>query len=227
MKKYESKSDVYRNISKLRKQLGVSVDAYPLDIQKICKEVLNIVVEDVEYKTPGLRGTAIPSVSSMGVPDIILLSAFRDEDEKNFDCAHELYHTAFHRGTRKAFNCNENSILPQNRYLEWQANEGGAELAVPYRLFLPIMKDVYDKLNGSTLSPFVRAEIAERFNVTDIVIKNRIENLKYEIHQYLSGVSLDNIILMSKTKQEQVGINIKSINSDIDIYEMTMFEELS
>lgn len=54
---------------------------------------------------------------------------------------------------------------------------------------------------------------AEKFNVTSIVLKNRLNALKYEIYQYIEQeVDLDNIKFLSKTKQENLGISIKSFN---------------
>ncbi len=60
--------------------------------------------------------------------------------------------------------------------------------------------------------------MAQIFHVPDAVIKYRLENLKYEIFQYLNGVKLDDIEILSLHQQKQRGIKVDSLNtvSDID-----------
>ena len=63
-------------------------------------------------------------------------------DEMNFICGHEIVHVKFHRYYHvKTFQCFDTIKATQNRFLEWQANGGSAELTVPMRKFLPIVKE--------------------------------------------------------------------------------------
>ena len=76
-------------------------------------------------------------------PDIILLNSHRNKIEQKIDCSHEAIHLAFHRNINcKSFNCFETALPSQNKYLEWQANEGSAELNVPFQTLLPKIKKI-------------------------------------------------------------------------------------
>lgn len=59
----------------------------------------------------------------------------------------------------------------------------------------------------------LRADLARDFSVSSAIIFYRLESLKYEISQYLNGVSLDEIELLSDNLQKQKGINARSLNN--------------
>lgn len=50
------------------------------------------------------------------------------------------------------------------------------------------------------------------FHVPEAVINYRIENLKYETEQYLSGVPLDKLEILSAKKQCERNIQVQSLN---------------
>jgi len=68
-----------------------------------------------------------------------------------------------------------------------------------------------------------KLQLAHDFNVSDCVMEYRFESLKYEIAQYLNGISLENLKIMSKKQQEQMGISVKSLN---DIENVLFLEEI-
>lgn len=231
MSRYLSKNELYIKVALLRKKLGVDYEGYPINTEKLILSTQNknmaendyVIIQKLSFKTNGLRGMAV--MGEKTYKDIILLNSQRDESEQNFDCAHELIHLSLHRNEQvKTFNCFEKVKPNQNKFLEWQANEGAAELIVPYRLLLPKVKEKYDKLNSWQQIRKFKEDLAIQFNVTGTVMRFRLESLKYEIEQYVSGTKLDDIEIISNTAQTQKGVNSVSLNQ---IEEKDFFNELN
>ena len=66
--------------------------------------------------------------------------------------------------------------------MEWHANEGGAELIVPHRDFIPrFLRELQYVRDNPDLFYDVRAKLADFYHVSYTVIENRINNLAYEI----------------------------------------------
>lgn len=142
---------------------------------------------------------------------VILVNSKKSFEEQNFHGFHELMHipTADKPGTM--LRCYERLKPNQNSYLEWLANEGAAEFTVPYRVLLPIIKMEYPHLiKGFGTLDFCN-NYASSFAVSPIVMQNRIDSLKYEIEQYMCGVPLDKIEILSNRKQVNRGIVAKSL----------------
>lgn len=99
----------------------------------------------------------------------------------------------------------------QNSYIEWLANEGAAEFTVPYKILLPIIKLEYPNLIKGVGTTVFCNNYASSFAVSPIVMQNRIDSLKYEIEQYMCGVPLDKIEILSNRKQVDRGIVAKSL----------------
>ena len=205
MNTYVSKIGVCNHINELKEKLGIEIKSYPINIKKICGEIEGLTLESIPLKSKGLRGIAVLSKDKSD-DDIILLNSNRDACEQNFDCGHELYHVAFHRYAGNTFNCLENVKPCQNKFLEWQANEGSAELLVPYKLLLPEIKKSYCTLKSyQGIQNFIY-KMSKKFNVTDSVISIRLDDLKYEIFQYVNGASLNDVKVLSDKRQKDDGI---------------------
>lgn len=145
--------------------------------------------------------------------DVILLSANRTECEQNVDCGHEFIHLYFQRDKPVAgFNCFEKVRKQQNPYFEWQANEGSAELLLSYKILLPLIKSSMPHLRGYDEIREFKMQLSALYNLTPAVIYFIIESLKYEIQQYLYGVPIDKIELLSANAQRTRRINVKSLN---------------
>lgn len=211
MNRHCTKAELYQSIRILRHQCNISEKNGPLDLISLCENLPNLALGFPPFKTPGLKG--ISCLSTDGGPDIILLNGNLSWRENNFTCGHELIHVTLHRdGPAKSFNCFERARPNQDRFLEWQANEGAAELLLPARFLLPRIKERFSQLQ--TWQDFVhfKGELAETFRITEAVVTFRFESLKYEISQYLSGIPLEEIRLLSSSKQQEAGIHIKSLN---------------
>lgn len=213
MSQHYDKFNLYLGIERLRGFLELDNSCYPLDIIEICRDLGFINVNYLPFATNGLKAMAVMTNYKYD-NDYIILRENQGAREHNFFCGHELIHLLWHRDDHTStFKCYDKVMPQQDCFLEWQANEGCAELLVPYKMLLPLIKenirsnvDWQDIYNGI-------GKLSKRFNVSSSVIENRFESLKYEIHQYCSnGVELDDIEILSARKLKMRGIDVKSIN---------------
>jgi Zn-dependent peptidase ImmA (M78 family) len=131
--------------------------------------------------------------------------------EQNFDCAHELIHFLFPHPPIPYF-CEEGSTK-KKEYYEWEANEGAAELLIPHSDFIPNVCAAY---TGYDSDLNYLAYFSEKYMVTENVIRLRIKNLSYEIDQYLSGVPVDSLKILSKQSQTRKGLNVVDFTAVMD-----------
>lgn len=211
---YYSKQNLYREISQFKEFLGLKKNSYGFDLVELCLDH-GITIEFLPFKTKGLRGMVVFGKNEH--EDAILLNSNRSKREQNFDCGHETIHLGFHRKAGlQTLNCFDKIKDTQNPFLEWHANEGAAELFIPYKVLLPLIKERIRDSSDYSVIESAKLDMANIFEMPEAVIKYRIENLKYEIHQYLNGVSLDNIEILSLTQQERRNIKINSLNTISD-----------
>ena len=142
---------------------------------------------------------------------VILINSNMSFESQNFHGFHELVHIPTVDTQGMVLKCFEKILPTQDPYIEWLANEGAAEFLVPYQILLPLIRnEVKDMMQGIGTYEFCLRHSAD-FLVTPIVIEHRIDSLRYEIYQYLKGIPLDEIELLSKTQQEKLGIKVKSL----------------
>lgn len=214
MSLYYSKEGLYREVGLIKEFLGLYRNEYGFDLINYCTDN-GTIIESVPFKTHGLRGMAI--IGDEFQEDIILLNKKRSKSEQNFDCGHEVIHLCLHREIgQRSFNCFDNVQKTQNTFIEWQANEGSAELFVPYKIFIPLVKQKIGNSTDHHVIENAKTEMASIFNVPEAVIRYRLENLKYEIFQYLNGIPLDRLEILSLNQQRQRNIDILSINDISD-----------
>ena len=122
-------------------------------------------------------------------------------------------HYAFHRdGKVQAFQCYYETMPSQDTFIEWQANEGAAELLVPYRLLMPEIERYYSSFYTFRGLLRFRGHMASKFNVSPIVIRTRLESLRYEISQYLGGTPIPDLRVLSNSQQMKLGLGASSLN---------------
>lgn len=208
MSVYIDKASLYRRIQNVRNQLRITHQDYPLDSLQLCSKVLEKKIGYAPFKAPALRGMAAIDKSNHK-NDVILLNSARTKIEQNFDCAHEIIHTIAHRNLPgiTSFNCFETVGKKQDPFIEWQANEGAAELLVPYKHFIPIYVNLSRKYARNFNKTPPEKELSTMYNVTEAVISHRINALNYEIYQYLEHGDINNIEILSQAKQQQRGWN--------------------
>lgn len=213
-----SKLELYRFIDELHLFLNLDYDSFPLNTINICTTLHNTEIQYHDFNTNGFCAAVLLGDKS----DTMILNAARKPDEMNFDCGHELIHASKHRGMGiRAFSCMEMKLKRKDYgFLEWEANEGSAQLLVPHYSILPEIKKVYPYLNSRIDFLQFKNEMAFKYGVSEAVINFRFESLKYEIEQYLQGVSLNGLRVLSNHQQQVRGIRIKSLNDK----EMELFE---
>ncbi|MCI7300438.1 MAG: ImmA/IrrE family metallo-endopeptidase [Clostridiales Family XIII bacterium] len=206
MSSYIDKNSLYKKVQYIRNHLKITYLDYPLDSLKLCSEVLGKKMGYAPFKAPALRGIAAIDKNDYQ-NDVILLNSARTKIEQNFDCAHEIIHTIAHRNLPgiTSFSCFETVGKKQDPFIEWQANEGAAELLVPYRIFIPLYLEMSRKYARDFSNTPPEKPLARRFRVTEGVIHNRIESLNYEIYQYVQYGDINNIEILSQRKQKERG----------------------
>lgn len=212
---YCTKLALYNYVESFRKALDIRKHDYPLNTKKVC-EVLGVKVGELPFETHGLRGMAIKGKQPLK-DDVVILNSFRGSYEQNFDCGHEVIHLVRHRAQiSQTFQCFEKVGVLQNSFLEWQANEGSAELIIPYKDFIPLFLSEVSSCHDFFDYDALLLELAQIFNVPKTVIVLRIESLKYEINQFERNIHIDNIDVRSNNYQQSSGIVIESYNKKFD-----------
>lgn len=210
---YYTKKELYRIIGQIRSDLLLKTEqtVYPVPLLHICKQIEGLAVEAVPFRTKSLRGMAVIAENA-NHNDIILLNSHLDERELHFYCAHELVHICLHREEPgRQFSCYDKAMPHQDPALEWQANEGAAELLVPYHSLLPNIKRRMPSLHSAEAFRAFRTGLAVFYGVSGHVIRLRLESLKFEIQQHLEGCPVEKIELMSRRQQQNRHVDVKSL----------------
>lgn len=220
---FYTKHQLYARVDSIREEFAILNNIPVLDTKEFLTQVPNLQIASVPFVTSALHG--ICSFGKSGESDVILLNANRSLTERNFDGMHEFIHIHEHRGEPKdSFRCYDRVTDKQNSFLEWQANEGAAEMLVPYRDFIPRF---YRHFCEMKQDPFdgvpIQAKLADFYSVSTQVIENRIQSLSYEIHQYSQGVPICEIVLMSHAQQKRQGIQPPDYN---DIYNSAFIQDI-
>lgn len=208
---YCTKESLYQYVNELKHCMGIDHKEIGIKFYDKCKMLQKLKIELVDFKEKTLRGMSWPN------DYIILLNSSRSCVERNFDCAHEFIHVVKHRHENfQTFNCFDTLRPNQNLFLEWQANEGAAEMLVPYKIFIPKFcknvkncNDIFEYCN-------LKQHLANYFKVPLTVIDLRIENLKYEIQQYENGCSINKLHILSNAQQIKNKISVVSYNVKFD-----------
>ena len=104
----------------------------------------------------------------------ILVNSNLSYAERNFYGFHELIHVfSSPLNSAQTFSCFDTVKPHQNPYIEWIANEGAAELLVPYKVLLPIVKENYSELITDLGVYEFCEKYADIFSVTPTVVQHR------------------------------------------------------
>lgn len=178
-----TKKELHKFVNNKILDLGINlsdIDNYKINSKevahKICK---NLNIEYINFNEIKICGILYKGTNTTTIG----LNSKRSEKGQNFDCAHEIMHYLLHESN--IFYCNEKN----NNHFEWQANEGAAQLLMPYQVFIPkflkmalIMHDFY-RYEDVFLNKLTE-HLSYNFNVGNLAIENRIKNLKNEIFDY-------------------------------------------
>lgn len=198
-----TKTKLYERVESIRSELGIGAGIPIFSLAAYLHYRPSLKIAAVPFETTSLHGMC--SFGENGKADVILLNSYRRPNDQNFDLAHEFIHIHEHRdGKRPAFCCYEKVTSKQDSRVEWQANEGAAQLLVPFQDFIP--RFVQFSSSGEIPLHWIPSALAEYYHVSTQVINLRLENLGYEIDQYRNGVPIDRIQLLSHAQQRRMGI---------------------
>lgn len=213
-KKYFNKSQLYEEIDRCRKILNAN-GITEINIGNICEEYPHISVRYEPFETPGLRGMVIFSTGGNPI-NRIFINSLLPSTEQHFHSIHEYLHIYLHSDIGgNDITCFENGIKNnQDSGIEWQANEGAAELIMPYKEFIPWFYQMFTEYsNGSDYWKLMYDDfdvtdvLADHYKVSVPVICNRISSLAYEIDQFCSGIPIDDVEILAHNKQVKRGIS--------------------
>lgn len=202
---YWTKRILYNQVDNLKYELGLDfIDAsYPINSKALAKEhCKNVFIDEIDFPSQYICGILYKGDISTS----IALNSSREACQQNFDCMHELIHYFFHDISCCQLMCSDKNIQ-QDSYIEWQANEGAAQFLVPYQIFIPKYLELEKKYAHSFWEDDSIEELAEYFNVSYGVIKNRINSLETEILQYKRGKDIKSLALISKNRAVTLGLN--------------------
>lgn len=182
--KFITKAILYGEIDRIRAENGISGPADPYAMAKH----LGIPVSLYEFDSRRFSGALI---RGKNMAEIIVNSS-RSPEARRFTVAHELVHYFLHDGA--LFSCLEQSSVTA---LEWQANEGAAELLLPYRYFLFSYRNIRS-LYLADEDRAVRA-LAKEFSATPTMVRTRLLSLSPEIAQLEAGVPFEKVRLLSRS----------------------------
>ena len=190
-----AKKELYNYIAKIRRVLNIK--EYPIDIRSIADNIDDLHIVHQHFNSKGLYGMLVPA--ECGDEQYIMLVNDKQEfDTETTTYAHEIIHFFRHRDKYAAHMFYyDGGVMPiEDVFCNWEAVEGGDELLVPYKLFIPECVRVDSKLP----LPDADEYLGKRFRVGAPLIKRRRRSLQYEIDQYLNGVSIEEVDLGSNTQ---------------------------
>lgn len=230
---YLTKAQLYEIVEQCR-DLLLKRGVLKITIENICAVFSNIEVAYVPFTSPGLKGMVSLATEEEST-HCILINSFLPVEEQRFHSIHEFMHIALHNQLPgRCYKCFEQIRPMQDPILEWQANEGSAQLLMPYQEFIPrfsalfsdfqLRPDVWDILYGESS---VIEVLARHYEVSVPVIRNRISTLSYEIDQYRNDVDISEINVISYKKQNEYGIHPTNYLEQVDrIYCRYEFKQL-
>lgn len=201
-----TKKDLYDCIWCMRANLNIPFERSCYRIGELTCDYVQ--VESRRFENKNLCGI-INKAMAPGISHIVINSNNSREIQR-FSLLHELMHWFFHSP-----NLNHCNIIGRKELIfeDYQANEGAAEFLMPCMVVVMTCAHLVNKNDLSLYDiEFVKGNIAKYFGVTDGMVYNRIESLKYEIWQYANGVDFGSLKMLSKKQQLAKGIKIGSLN---------------
>lgn len=204
-----SKEELYTLIDYIRKCFNITIDMNePFNIVNFFNNFVNIIeCEFYNFNDNKIGGFLVKN--RYPEKSHIVINSSKERISSLFDLAHELIHYLLHPENRQYY---ISTSLCNIDNFEWQANEGAAELLVPYKKFIPIFTTLIKHCTNYNQYINLLKRLSEIFVVSTAVIEYRISGLKYEIYQYENRTQLDNLEFLSQRSQEEKGIYIKSYN---------------
>ncbi len=165
---------LYRQVEALRTLWGVWE---PFDPFLIAETLPGMELRCHPFQTKGFHGFIVTSDDKRRAR--IVLNSLRSPEEQAFDLSHELIHYALHPPTREV-----HSRAP---FLEWQADEGAAELLLPRVRLLDFLYEARARIREPSQADALIRLLARRQGVTAAMVRRRIWSLRLDAVQVLGG----------------------------------------
>ena len=165
---------LYRRIDSLRRLWNVQD---PFDPFMIAETLPGIRLYETAFSTAGLHGFIVTSPDKNRAT--IVLDTRRSDKEQMFDLSHELIHFALHPPTDRAHG--------YSPFMEWQANEGAAELLLPRALLLRILSETRERIRTPDDAALLVRSLARRQGIRETVVRWRMWSLRQDAARTLAG----------------------------------------
>lgn len=179
-----SRSELYRAADNIRAELFIKGSEPLVELAMAAYGSYG-----TETYTAPFRTERICALSSPGEPDVILLNRNKPEPVLRFAMAHELIHTRLHRDIPCAFLI-EDPLASRDPVLEREANDGAAELLLPWREIVPLMAEYRVSLGNNCYGAFC-ARICAAKRVSRKVAEIRARELWHVMQVYIASRSFD------------------------------------
>lgn len=195
-----NKAQLYAFVREKRRELGINLSSYPLHSQEIAGRYGNLVLQHREFSSKKIGGMLVKNRVS-----VMTLNTLHSQAEQNFYGFHELVH--FWDDPKSEYLCIDGQVPIQDRYIEWKANEGAAEMAVPFETFLPDVVGIISDCDSLGVAREGCLEVLSwAYKVSPSVIDIRLQSLAYELWQHSQGTPVENVVLMSANEQKKRGV---------------------
>ena len=174
---------LYRRIDALRRLWNVRD---PFDPFLAAESLPGIRLYETAFSTAGLHGFIVTSPDKSRAT--IVLDTRRSEEEQMFDLSHELIHFALHPPTDR--------VHGYSPFMEWQANEGAAELLLPRTLLLRILSETRDRIRASADAALLVRSLARRQGIRETVVRWRMWSLRLDVARTLAGENPETLPLL-------------------------------
>ena len=200
--RYMTKAQIYRHVERLRRAFGIAPEDYPLgmaDLRALAKGRAELRVHVFDSATLGAYMIKNPPPRR----SLIVLNGRRPPLSQAFDLAHELVH--FYTHPAGNFFCEipeDGKVRRDLPAMEYQANQGAAELLMPYRLVIPMAAELADAKRlwrDPAMERRLGEAVAERFRCSPWAGILRIGDLRHELAQFRDGAALDRVRVLSMT----------------------------
>ncbi|MCI8396191.1 MAG: ImmA/IrrE family metallo-endopeptidase [Clostridia bacterium] len=197
-----SKEELYTLIEFVRIRFGIDPNR-AFNISEFCQKNFKDIIEYDFHKFKDTRIGGFLVKNKLPEKSYITVNSAKDPYSLIFDLTHEMIHFLLHPEDRRHY---ISSSFCDIDNFEWQANEGAAELLIPYKQFIPqFVRGIWQCKSRADYLNLVKL-LSSQYVVSTSVLEYRIVGLSYEISQFEEGVKLENLELLSRRAQEKQGI---------------------
>ncbi len=178
---------LYRHIDALRRRWQIRD---PFDPFLVAETLPGVELYETAFASAGLHGFIVTTHDKSGAK--IVLDARRSAEEQMFDLSHELVHFALHPPT--------DTVHGYSPFMEWQANEGAAELLLPRALLLHVLAETRERIRTPYDASRLIQSLARRQGIRESVVRWRVWSLRQYAALTLDGAAPDSLPLLPQRK---------------------------